>query len=83
MNEIVYVVTISEVSDYTEYSHTPKVFREKEKALAYLKEEFEDAVETFDSELEKEFSDTHAEIYRSGEYACDHWTITLEEVEIE
>ena len=83
VKEKVYVVTIHEVADYAEFSHTPKVFRNKEKALAYLKEEYEYAVETFDSDLEKEFSDTHAEIYRSGEYACDHWTITLEEVEIE
>ena len=78
----VHVVTIDEVSDYVNYPHTPQVFTKKEKALEYLKDMYESADNELDSDLIREFSKYYAEIYEDGCFCTEHWTITLDEVEV-
>lgn len=87
--KIVYVVTINEVNGFDDYLHSPKVFSKREDAVLYLKNSYEETCDEYGIGLEEddtfvsEFSETCASIYEDGRYSENHWSITLDEVEID
>lgn len=85
----VYVITINEVDGCCDYPHIPRVFSNREDAVEYLKNAYNQSVSEYGIGLEEddtfvaEFSETCASIYEDGRYSENHWSITLDEVEID
>ena len=81
--KIIYVVTIEEIADYRIYPHTPVAFSKKEDARKYLKDTYDKVDAEFNSDLIREFEEDFANIYDDNCFICDHWTISIDEVELD
>ena len=86
----VYVLTIDDVYDYEGFSHKPRVFTDKEKALNALYKEYLDAKE----DLAKNGNDDWEEdpyksgdecfsMYPDGYWGTSHYDGRVDEVEVE
>ena len=78
----VFVITISDVCDFSHYPHDPIVYEKREDAIARLEEIKEDAKADADDDYEIEEDETHIDIWESGRYAENHYTATIDEIEV-
>ena len=81
--EKVYVVYDSCVSDYEDFSSTPRVFKNLSDAKKYMRDEFESAVSDMDECDSKDETEMCCEIWEDGDYSRYHYKISIEECEIE
>lgn len=86
----VFVLTIDDVYDYEGFSHRPKVFTDKEKALDALYEEYKDVKKMLaengnDDWMEDPYKkgDSHFSLYPDGYWGTSHYDARVDEVEVE
>ena len=77
-------MTIDEVYDFENFLHTPRVYTDYDKAKADFEDIKEDAKREFADDFnEIEEGKDYFEMYAEGYYSEGHYTIRIDEVEVE